>query len=529
MVLVSVSLKEDYWEIFDLRGEDIEFLYHHLLEIETPLSPEELVAELIKDRVRREYEAAERQRSAGGQPYLPKKEYKVGDKVVFPAQEWQAGNVTGLRKARTYTEETFNVIEVEFEDGRKREYATELEDHKLNTPVEIGDDDPLLSPKTVLETYGDTLAEKLVESLYENDDFVYIAGRWFPRALIVDVNVGNLNLAEAVLDMASGGPLPTSEILSKVEFPGGVNEKLAEFSLDFAMQNDPRFDEVGSAGEVAWYLKRLEPSEVLETPLYLRYTSVDYDRAVLTDQMIQLEKTMDDELSPLSEELEPIGDELSVNLIYPHWRAGTLPLSPRLARLFPTAYESSRVRFIIVDSDTGEKFPGWVVRLERYVSGLRDWFLGKRLLPGGKVLLRKGTNPGEVIVRTESHRSTKEWVRTALIGTDGGIVYATLKQTVATTFDDWMMVALPSDTDTLDQAWKERELSPLPFEQVVVDTLRELAKLNPQSHVHLAELYSAVNVVYRCPPAPIMALLMSRPWFVHVGDLHFRYENSEGD
>jgi hypothetical protein len=238
---------------------------------------------------------------------------------------------------------------------------------------------------------------------------------------------------------------------------------------------------------------------------------------------------MDDELSPLSEELESIGDELSVNLIYPHWRAGTLPLSSRLARLFPTAYESSRVRFILVDSDTGEKFPGWVVRLERYVSGLRDWFLGKGLLPGGKVLLRKGTNPGEVIVRTESHRSTKEWVRTALIGIDGGIVYATLKQTVATTFDDWMMIALPSDTDTLDQAWKERELSPLPFEQVVVDTLRELAKLNPQSHVHLAELYSAVNVVYRCPPAPIMALLMARPWFVHVGDLHFRYETSEGD
>jgi len=57
--------------------------------------------------------------------------------------------------------------------------------------------------------------------------------------------------------------------------------------------------------------------------------------------------------------------------------------------------------------------------------------------------------------------------------------------------------------------------------------LLPLAKINPQSHVHVAELYSAVNVVYRCPPGPIMSLLLSRPWFIHVGDLHFRYSDSE--
>ncbi len=65
-----------------------------------------------------------------------------------------------------------------------------------------------------------------------------------------------------------------------------------------------------------------------------------------------------------------------------------------------------------------------------------------------------------------------------------------------------------------------------PFESVVVNNVRELAKLNPQSHVHASELYAAVNVVRRCPPGPLLALLTSRPWFVHVGDLHFRFDDS---
>ena len=184
---------------------------------------------------------------------------------------------------------------------------------------------------------------------------------------------------------------------------------------------------------------------------------------------------------------------------------------------------------MLVDGDTGEKFPGWVVRHKKYVYGLREWYLEKGVMPGSKIALRHGETPGEVVVSTEPHISAKEWVRTALVGADGGVVYAMLKQPVSTTFEDWMMVAMPADTSSLDLAWEKRSKSPLPFEQVVVETLKELAKLNPQAHVHAAELYSAVNVVYRCPPGPILSVLASRPWFDHVGDLHFRYKVSTGE
>jgi hypothetical protein len=66
-----------------------------------------------------------------------------------------------------------------------------------------------------------------------------------------------------------------------------------------------------------------------------------------------------------------------------------------------------------------------------------------------------------------------------------------------------------------------------PFDKLVADMIREMSKLTPQGHVHAQELYSAVNIVRRVPPAPLFALLSSRPEFIHVGDLHFRLSELE--
>ena len=81
-------------------------------------------------------------------------------------------------------------------------------------------------------------------------------------------------------------------------FRADVNPNLIEFSLDHALQEDPRFDEVGPAGIVAWFLKGLEPESVRETPLYLRYTPMEYDPDSLTEDMLALEESLDDELTP---------------------------------------------------------------------------------------------------------------------------------------------------------------------------------------------------------------------------------------
>ncbi len=147
-------------------------------------------------------------------------------------------------------------------------------------------------------------------------------------------------------------------------------------------------------------------------------------------------------------------------------------------------------------------------------------------MPGSLIRVKRGKNPGEVIVHCDSQRGAREWVRTVLVGSDGGIVFAMLKQIIAAAYDERMAIAIP-DPEGLDEACKKIQKERIPFERLVVNTVRDLAKLNPQSHVHASELYAALNIIRRCPPGPILALLASRPWFIHVGDLHYRIDESE--
>ena len=527
MVAVAFTLGEYYWDDFELQNEDLEFIYNYLLELETPQSTTNLVAALVAERIRREKQSFEHKRVSGGDIFQPKNSYTTGQSLIFPAFNWQRGEVLGTRPGKNPDLGEFQVIQVAFENGDQHQLAAHLENHRLNEPLQVAADDPASTVSWVLENYADVLAESLVQDLQTNPDFVQIAGNWFPRALLVDVHEGHMNLADAILDMAGGGPLPTSALLDQIGLTANGNPKLLEFSVDHALQEDRRFDEVGPAGEILWYLHRLEPAEVLEPPLYLRYSGIEYDRSALTKDMLALEKTLDDELSPIGEKYSNL-NEVEVSLIYPHLRAGTLPLSARVRHLFPTAYEAPRIRFMLVDGDTGEKFPGWVVREKRYVFGLKSWYTGRGVIPGSVIRVRRGQLPGEVIIKTDGRRSSREWIRTVLVGSDGGIVYAMLKQLVSTSFDERMAIAVP-DADAVDVIWARPYKEQSPFEQVVTNTLRELAKLNPQSHVHASELYAAVNIVRRCPPAPILALLASSPWFVHVGDLHYRYSSTDVD
>jgi len=211
--------------------------------------------------------------------------------------------------------------------------------------------------------------------------------------------------------------------------------------------------------------------------------------------------------------------EVTISLIFPHLRAGTLPLSAQVRSLFPTAYESPRVRFTLVDGKTKQKMPGWVVRDHGYVYGLRDWYKSHELMPGSLVTIRRGELPGEVIIEAKTYRATKDWIRTVIVGTDGGVVFAMLKQSISAEFNDRMAFAVPN-VAAVDQLWLQNHSRP--FEKLVADLIREMSKLTPQGHVHAQELYSAVNIVRRVPPAPLFALLSSKPEFVHVGDLHFR-------
>jgi hypothetical protein len=211
-------------------------------------------------------------------------------------------------------------------------------------------------------------------------------------------------------------------------------------------------------------------------------------------------------------------------LTFPHRRVGTLPLSPRLAALFPTAYESPRVRFMLVDGDTGEKYPGWVVRANRYVYGLDEWYKKLDFPVGGQLTVIKGEAPDEVIIRTAKRRPTREWVRTAASSPEGRLTFSMQKRLVGASYDDLMIVAV-DNLVAIDEVWLKSQSAPFP--RLVADVFRELAKLNPQSAVHAKTLYAAINVARRCPPGPIFAELVTRPYYAHVGDAYWRFDQAQ--
>lgn len=529
MVIAPLSLRKDYWQDFEITDDDLEFLYNFLLEVEKPQTNQELVEALVEERIRVEKQSLEKQREAGGSVYYPKNHYEVGQTLKFPNLDWQTGKIVSVRAGNNPELPPFEVMEVEVENGDRRIFAAGIENHPLNEPVTLDSSDPLLDRAYIREHFGENLVAVLTEVLQDSEDLVRIAWRWFPRALLVDINVGHLNLAEAILDMIGGGPLPTHDLMEQIDLPGDVDANLNEFSLNLALQEDKRFDEVGPAGKILWYLHRLEPEPVRETPVFLRHHPLpEYDPHEYKDLLDVFGSQIIDELEP---DLNPAPagsvNEATLSLIYPHWRAGTLPLAGKLVKLFPTAYESPRIQVTLVDGNSGEKFSSWVVRPFKYIYGLRDWYLSQGLIAGSLVHIQRGKNPGEVIIKADKKRSSKEWVRTAMIGSDGGVVFTMLRHTSSAAIDERMGIVV-SNLETLDEIWEHGSKQHSNLSQTIKLILREMAKLSPQRHVHAQEIYAGLNVLRRCPPGPILAVLLQSPWAKHLGNLYFRLEATSG-
>jgi hypothetical protein len=514
-----ISIPDQYWLNFKIQRSDLELLYNHLLELETPQTTQELVFALITARIEQQKKHLKKDLDRKDQ-YLPKNVYKIGAEIVFPLFDNKKAKVISTRPGSNPQYSSFSVIEVEFDDQYRRFFASGLDDHVLNMPPMLNDQDPNIQPDMVMKNFGKLIASSLKDELETNPDLILIAGRWFPRSLLVKVNAGHLNLAEAFLEEAGGGPLPTHAIIEQVELPKNVNPKLIDFSLDLALQEDERFDEVGPTGQTLWFLKRLEPEPVQHVSPYLKYSPIPFDAEKVKDLLSLFVQGSCDELEPGLDPREEIQED-TIALLFPHWRAGTLPLTNRLKWLLPTATEAPRIRFLFVDTETGEKFPAWVVQPFLYVFGLSEWYQKQNLIPGSLIHLRRGGIAGEVELFVEKRKQSKEWMRTVLIGSDGGIVFAMLKQPIFTAFDERLTLSTPN-VNELDVFWLKDRGQKENLSSLIIRVLRELSKLNPQGHVHAQELYAAINVIKRVPPGPILDNLLNEEIYTHVGDLYFR-------
>lgn len=523
MISPPTAAPQSYWAEFEVTDADLDFIYNLLLEREVPLTSRQMTESLVERRLAELRQAAEHDRQAEARPYLPAERYAVGERLLFRNQQGRVGVVSAVRSGSNPEYESFEVIQVEFDDdGESKEFAASFQEHALNSRGTHAEDEPAIDdPALVMQNYADLLIDRVEERLHSTPEIVRIAGRWFHAGLLAEVNEGHLNLAEAVLDVSEGGPLPTSDLMQHMELAEGLDPLLTEFSVDYALQEDERFDEVGPAGKVMWFLKRLEPPEVLQTPERLRYAPRAYNREALTPELLELEELIDDEHGEQPER-KTVEEPVTLPLLFPHWQAGTLPLSTLLRPLFPTAYEAPRIRFILMDRVSGRKFPGWVVREPRYVFGLAEWYRENDIPVGGLIQVSRGEEEGEVVVGAFDHRQRNDWIRTATISGDGRIGFTMLKHPVGAGYDERMIVGV-IDEQALLEAWKDGSQSRLPLSRLVPEVFRELSKLNPQTTVHAQSLYSAVNVIRRVPPGSIFAELATQPYFEHVGDHYWRF------
>lgn len=522
-MIQSHTQTQSYWaNKFNLTESDIEQLYNHFLEVERPQSASELALVVMRHRVVQE-KSEIKKRLAGRSVYQPRDEYEKGDELVFPGLNFAYGTVTSVREGRNPEAGAFQVIRVSI-DGKEREFAAALkQDHVLNQENgTIFEALEMSSAEELHEIYGDAVAAKVEASLEGREGFLRLARRWFVKALLTDVNVGHLNLAEAVLEISGGGPLPPEEVLPHLELGDDVPQETQVFSLNYAMLKDDRFDEVAPRGKVGWYLRRMEPAKVREVPERLIYKPVPYDESALTEELGLLVRELDDEWSNV--EPESGRHAVVLTLTFPHRWAGTLPLSSRTRPLFPPS-RSQRQRVLFVDEPSQEEIVGWVVQEHRYIYGLEDWYAEHEIPIGGFISLRPTEEEGVLLLDYDRRRGQREWVRLASV-VDNRLTFELDRRTIGCGYDDLLLVG----TDyvaAVDAVWRRVMQHDRSVNLLLRDLFPELADLNPQHTVHAKTLYSAINMLRRLPPEPVFAELVSDPAFIAVGDYYWQFDSAQ--
>ncbi|MGD8623693.1 MAG: hypothetical protein PVF47_04175 [Anaerolineae bacterium] len=502
-------------------------LYDLVLDAARAFDLETLTKSIIERHCRQEEELIRAELSKG-RVYQPKEGYEVGEDIIFPVFDYALGTVVGTRPGSNPDYGDFVVIQVAFEgDGEPREFATELVgDHNLNrdqgdTEILVAED--LRSPAELYDLYGPAIEDSLAAALEEHADFVSFRGQWYLRDLLVPIDLGLRNIAEALVEIKAM-PLPPQEIMPTLDLPAEVSEEIRTLSLNVALDEDERFNNVGDRGRDIWYLRRLTPEDVTSPPSRLQFDHVPYNRDDIAEELLLIEREIDDEGS--GEEVMGPSRPLyrtTISLIYPHWRCGTLPLTVRTRGLFPESI-NHHTPVILVDGQSGDKMQGWIVHGESYVYGLQEWYERYALPVGAYIKLERTRDPRVITVDFEPRRLKHLWGKIA-VAEDTDLVFQVRKLPIACEYDDQLTIGeeSPRAIDHIRDAVHTRGESLL---QIMIRLMPELTKLSPQATVHAKAIYSAVNVLTRVPPGPVFAFLSTEDCFVPMGGGYWTFDET---
>ncbi len=513
----------DYWTSpdFKLSQGDIEQIYNYLISVEEPQPIENLARVVIQYRVDEEVNQLKR-RLQGRTVYQPSRPYAVGDALVFPNLDFAQGEVTAARDAQNPQYGTFKAIEVTFSKDDVREFAAELD---IEHPLNRSNGESWVQTETpevedLYARHGATMSQLLADQLGEQEEFIRLGHLWFVKGLLAEINVGHLHLSEAVLEVNGGGPLPTTEILVHLEMDNKIPQSVQAFSLNYALLNDERFDEVAPPDRVAWFLRRMAPAAVRETPERLVYESISFDRALLGSRLLQMERELDDEWSDLASAglVQPV----KLTLIYPHRTAGTLPLSSRVRPLFPLGI-SQRQLVTLIDDESGQEMPCWVVAEGRYIYGLESWYEENGIPVGAFINLTPTGEVGRVQIGIDRRpKERKEYLRLAHV--EGKKLRFELQQRNIGCDYDELMILGTDQAAAVDVIFRQVNNQRWSLSSILAAIMPDLSQEGTLNAVHARTLYSAVNVLLRVPPGVVFAELVRHPAFVSVGDQYWQFD-----
>jgi hypothetical protein len=245
----------DFWvEDYTPSPTELEGLYSFALDSGKPQELEVLSAEAIRRRVARITEAHAAATKGSGRIYSPAEQYKKGDKVIFAILDGLTGTVEGIRPGNNPHYGTYEVISVTTPAGG-REFAA-----ALGMPHTLSQTQVDVSPDEVATRFASIVAPGLATVLGADPEWVHYGHHWCLRGLLPEINVGHLNLAEAVA-MLADGPLSSGEFLPELDLPGKASVQTKEFALVLSLSRDARFRNVGALEAPLWALtSQLEAS-----------------------------------------------------------------------------------------------------------------------------------------------------------------------------------------------------------------------------------------------------------------------------
>lgn len=235
---------ELYWrDNFSVTDEDELAVQTYIEEQGEPLTLDAIAHFVVRHQIQEDADV-------GSGIYSPNETYEIGQKLKFPAFDNKSGEVLSVRPGNNPRIGDFDVIKVKFAGGAgDREFIAGSSTFRLTDPDNQGG--ALLSEEEVFTHFGDIVLEGVRAALEDSGEYITFDDRWLPKAMLIPIHEGHLNIAEAMIDMV-GSTLATADLLPELELDVEGSALLKRYSLNYALSQDPRFTNTGSEREPKW-------------------------------------------------------------------------------------------------------------------------------------------------------------------------------------------------------------------------------------------------------------------------------------